>query len=609
MNTRHLWAPPPEQPENIVEWAEKNVVLVGSVLSEKYDSALTPWTIEPLRACADRNIRRVTLVKPIQTGGSRVGLIALCWWSKYGHGQIQYNWEKAEKAEDKWQSETLPTLEACKVLDWSGERFQATSCHAKFLRSFIRAQGVWIPENLDSDSIPFQINEEVHAWKPGHLAKARGRQTAVTFPKSIDISNAGMVDDQLHAAYQSGTARRWQSKCPGCGGFHIMQTRWDDRTPERGGLRYDADNARLPNGLYNYNVILPTIYYQMPCGHKVTDNRRDRRAMSVGGKYSEPTNAGALSYHESYSYDCVAVDFIPWVVLIQEKHNALRALRAGDGEPWKKYIQERECNFYDAKDGNPFVGKIIVNTTRSKSRAGLDGRAARFAVLDRQKGLHREGESPHWWMVVRDVMPNGDSELVFEGKLYTEEDIKNTMAEYSILKSSAAMDATWDTSNVTDLAFRLGVHCLFVTGEASFSHGTDGRKIFSKEEALHKYLNRQPKFDYVLQAIPGTHDVEMLPAAGEPAYWRVSKYGMMDRLGWVRGKQSGLKWEVPGDVSEDYKQQIDSWSWTKLPKENAKTKEDQYGWQQVARHDHLHFCECGIALFMEMAGLIGVPTL
>jgi hypothetical protein len=152
------------------------------------------------------------------------------------------------------------------------------------------------------------------------------------------------------------------------------------------------------------------------------------------------------------------------------------------------------------------------------------------------------------------------------------------------------------------------VHCLFVTPEASFSHGEEGRKIFSREEPLHKYLNRAPKFDYTLQP-DGKGNVDLSPAPGEPVYWRVSKYGMMDRLGWVRGKQSGLKWEVPGDVSEDYKLQIDAWNYTKLPRDNARTQEEQYGWQQVARHDHLHFCECGIALLMEMAGLIGVPSI
>ena len=598
---------PPKPPADIIAWAESNVRLVGSVLSEHYDSDITPWTKEPLKYCADPDTRIVTLVKPIQTGGSRVGLIALCWWAKYGYGHIQYNWEKDDKAADKWQRETLPTLQSCQCLDWSGERYDSVICNATFARTFIAAQGVFIPENLDSDSIPYQVNEEIHAWKPGHLAKARGRQTAVLFPKALDISNAGMVGDQLQVAFDNGTAQRWEVHCPGCKQYHEMRTRWDERRPDLGGLRYDAEGCRMENGRYDYNKLAPTVRYQMPCGYVVPEEPRARRALSLSGRYSAPRNPGAHLSHRSYAYEAVAVDFIPWLVLIKEKHDALRALKLGDGEPWRKYIQERECAFYDRKDGNPFIGKIIVNTSRAKSREGLKDRSARFFVLDRQKGMHREGESPHWWMVIRDAMPNGDSELVFEGKLYTESDIVNTLDEYAVNRTSGALDATWDTSNVTDLAFRLGVHCFFVTPEASFSHGTEGRKIFSREEPLHKYLNRAPKFDYTLQPTGTGHDVDLLPDPLEPVYWRISKYGMMDRLGWVRGPQSGVKWEVPGDVSEDYKQQIDAWNYCKLTKENARTKEDQYGWQQVARHDHLHFCECGIVLLMEMAGLIGVP--
>ena len=597
---------PSDPPADVVAWAEENVRLAGSVLSERYDSKITPWTIEPLRYAVDADTRITTLVKPIQSGGSRVGLIALCWWSKFAYGRIQYNWENDKKAENKWQTETLPTLQQCEALEWSGARYDAVICKANFARTGIVSQGVYTPENLDSDSIPYQVNEEVHAWPAGHLAKARGRQTAVVFPKALDISNAGMVGDQLQVAFENGTQQHWQVKCPGCHQYHELRTRWDERRPDLGGLRYDADGCRMENGRYDYNKLAPTIRYQMPCGHGVHEDARERRALSLSGQYSGPRNPGAPLSHRSFCYEAVSVDYIPWLVLVKEKHDALRALKLGDGEPWRKYIQERECAFYDRKDGNPFIGKIIVNTKRSKSRDGLKDRVARFFTGDRQKGMHREGESPHWWLVIRDVLANGDSELVFEGKLYTETDIVNTLDEYECTRTSGALDATWDTSNVTDICFRLGIHAFFVTPEASFSHGAAGRKIFSKEEALHRYLNRAPKFDYTLQPT-SNGNVELLPDPNEPVYWRVSKYGMMDRLGWVRGAQSGLKWEVPGDVSEDYKQQIDAWNFTKLTRENARTKEDQYGWQQVARHDHLHFCECGIVLLMEMAGLIGTP--
>src|SRR5207245_1234492 len=96
---------------------------------------------------------------------------------------------------------------------------------------FFRMQGAFIPDNLDSDTIPLQINEEVHAWEPGHLKKARNRSTAVWNFKSGDISNAGKRGDQLDQAFSDGTMQYWQVKCPGCGEYHAMQTKWNPEKP------------------------------------------------------------------------------------------------------------------------------------------------------------------------------------------------------------------------------------------------------------------------------------------------------------------------------------------------------------------------------------------
>ena len=36
----------------------------------------------------------------------------------------------------------------------------------------------------------------------------------------------------------------------------------------------------------------------------------------------------------SYTLEAVAIDYIPWLDLIKEKHRALRALKYGDPKPW-----------------------------------------------------------------------------------------------------------------------------------------------------------------------------------------------------------------------------------------------------------------------------------
>jgi hypothetical protein len=76
----------------VTQWAEEHVHLIGSARSETYRADITPWTREPLERCAD-GTRRTTFIKPIQSGGTSVGEIAIAHWlSHWSGGDIQYNW-------------------------------------------------------------------------------------------------------------------------------------------------------------------------------------------------------------------------------------------------------------------------------------------------------------------------------------------------------------------------------------------------------------------------------------------------------------------------------------------------------------------------------------
>lgn len=613
---------PPDQPNDIVVWAEENVRLVGSVRSERYDRNITPWTIEPIVRQADTETKRTTLVKPVQTGGSRVGLIALCWWSKFGYGQIQYNWEKDEKAAAKWENETLPTLEACRALDWLED---PVKCYAKFQRTFIRSQGVWIPENLDSDSIPYQVNEEIHAWKPGHLSKARGRQTAVWRPKALDISNAGMVGDQLHLAFEEGTMQFWMVPCPGCSNphhpantvYHVPRTRWEDSRPDLGGLRYDSAGCDLGKGKFNYNKLEQTIRYQMPCGYCLRDHPAERRPLSLAGRYSEPTNIGAHLSNRSYTYEAVAVDFIPWLLLIQEKHAALRARKSGDNKPWEKYITERECGFY-SDESLPFQGAVVLNLSAHKSREGLAGRAQRFWWADKQRGYVHKGEMTHYWLVIRDVMPNADSQLVFEGMVQTDSDLIARLDEHQCQRQAGGVDCTWDRQNVLQFCYRNNCHALTVSPQKEFFFHKREKvyRIWSEPEPLHKLLNVAPRQNYTMQRGEG-NSIEYVPHTLEPRHWSIHNIGAMKLLFFLRDHRRVVEhnndgkakpgdfivFDVPGDVSEEYKHHAESWE-QKIDR-YGKTQQMVEMFTQVRAADHMLKCESYISVLLAMSGILG----
>ena len=604
MNIQNI---PNARPSSIVSWAHENITMTGSPLSESFDISITPWLREPLEHIADTKTRIITFVKPIQCGGSSVGEIALAWWASYGRGIIQNNWPKEDRAKSRWAERILPVLERCRSVKWAGDRFDRVNCQANLIGSTLKVQGVFMPDALDSDSVPYQVNEEVHSWKPGHMAKARGRQTAVWFSKALDISNAGMVGDQLEGEYLAGTQQVWTVKCPGCGLYHPMRARWDDAHPELGGLRYDSAGCKRDDGSFDYNKLAGTIRYQMPCGHEVRDNPTERRALSMTGTYCAPQNTGATGTHCSYNLEAVAIDYIPWLKLIQEKHTSLRALKHGDAEPWRRYVTERECRFY-SEEMRPFQGRVVVNTAIVKNRAGLPDRAARLWAADKQRGYRAQGELSHYWLVIRDVAANGDSLLVYEGQVDTDAELIAILDDHQCPRYAGGVDASWDTKSVLEMCYRNGLNAFMANASHKgwFIHADKVKRFYSEAKPIHLELNMPPRFNYTGSS------AGYLPSREEPCVINYNVAGLLANLFFLREHEQNvrannphgeyIKWEVPGDVSEEYKLQNEAWERTTVTAKQ--TGDEVEGFKKIRKADHMTMCEGYCAMMMDIGGYL-----
>jgi hypothetical protein len=584
---------PPDRADDPIKWMESHVRLIGSALSQQCDFSLTPWVKRPLLRAALGLGRINTHVKPVQSGGSAASEALACYWlsTEVGGFEFHWNWEDNKKADIRFEERIEKILKACKPLMtklravYGTDKWKKGSIVSPFWN--LKVQGVWEPKNVDSDSVRFEINEEIHNWEPGRLAKADNRMTAVWNAVQYNVSNAAKQGSQLHQKFLSGTQEPWEISCPHCARRHYMQTRWDPKRPDLGGLRYDADGCRLGDGQYNYTKLAPTIRFQMPCGGEVPDDRTIRRRMNLGADYGEPRNPGAPPRNFSYLMEAAAVDYIPWLTLVQEKHDALRALRLGDPEPWWRYLAERECRFYDPDEDRPVMSTITLNTKIKKNREGLPKRVARFGALDRQQGSLAKNELPHWWLVIRDFDALGNSLLVWEGKCLTDEDAVFQVSEHQVPPTCVVADSGHDTTHVYQFCLANGYNAIKGSAEAFFAHRDGGRRIFSEERPLHQMLN-----------IPPTRDN---PVA-EPLFWHYSKAGILERLHWLRNSPE-VKWEVPGDVSEAYRKHIDSMEYVtrKHPRTNEPITEAVF---RRERFDLL-VCEAYCAMLAEMSGLIG----
>ena len=589
---------PKDRPSDIVSWAETSGIRVDG---KSFDSKISPQIIPVLQAMMNPRVRGGTLVKPVQSGGSTVGEILIAFWAAFFYGQIQYNWPNQGDAEHRWKTRIIKMLLSVHDLVWAGGRYDETICQANFVNTTIIAQGVVAKGALDSDTIPMQVNEEVHLWEPGLLDKARRRQTRVWDKKFLDISNAGMVGDQLHAAYEAGSMDVWEVLCPGCGQHHIMRFRWDEKKPELGGLRFDTAAGRQENGKYNLRKIIPTIRYQMPCGFIVRDKPEERRALA--GRYRS-TNEGAVEELKSWNYEAVSVFEISWFDLVSEWLTAVRALKAGDGEPLKKFVQERECKFYSPQS-IPFSGETIYNTSLKKNREGMKNRIYRAAKFDWQKGYKHKGELQHYWGVIVDVDIDANSQLVWEGIIESDAELLAEVDAHEVPHCNVWIDCTGkQNKTILQFCYQNGMNALdlALSRQTLFLHPDGTRRFFSPGKPIHLELNTRPVFEPVVKRSKKTGEREELPNPEEPLVVSLNKAGLLANYFFIRNMKSAvllanpkatpadyISLEIPDDVSDAFKEQNESWQ--VVPGHRGSAKDDSVdGFKPRSNIDHLLMC-------------------
>lgn len=581
--------------DSVCDWGRKFYKAIGSAFGQDFDDSITPWIREPLE-CADNGTRKMTWVKPIQSSGSTCGEIALLYWlATWSAGDIQYNWPNDIAADDRWREQMEKKMLACEpvIKRTSQDRFKWTNGKVIFPHCNFIMQGIHTARAVASRNIRGQVNEELHdedGWIPGRLEQAYGRCTTYWNSVIFNISNAGVVGGQLHQAFLAGTQQHWEVKCPGCGRFHRMRMQFSENEPELGGLRYDTGTARKGDGDVDYEILKRTIRYQMPCGYQVRDNSRERRELSLSGRYSEPENKSAPLTDRSYTLQAVSVDYIDWIDLVRQKQLAFRAKKLGKPDQWLDYLRERECQFIGVEDRRP-PSRPLVLSDRKKDREGLAGRLYRLSFWDYQSGKKEMGETPHWWGIVQDFDAAGNSLIVWEGKAGSEGELNDVVNRHGVKPMCVGLDGSFagegEDRYVYAFALRMGYNCIKVHGVKNFDHG-GVKKIFSEPEELWPRVPNQPG--------PVKSDPEE-----EPLFWNLSQSGAMDALAFMRGRPG---YEIPGDVSSDFLAHFKAWTLEEV--RVPATNQLELRWKKSSERapDHLYMAAAYLAAWSELLEII-----
>jgi hypothetical protein len=306
------------------------------------------------------------------------------------------------------------------------------------------------------------------------------------------------------------------------------------------------------------------------------------------------------------------------MTVIEEKHMALRALKAGDARPWFQYITQRECRFF-GEDSIPYSGQTIYNTALRKNREGLVGRAYRSATADWQQGYKAKGELQHYWLLIEDVMPSCDSQIVFEGMVESDSELLAELDAHQVPRSATWIDCSKNTKAILQLCYQNGMNAinLQLSRVGSFLHEDGVRRFYSKGKPIHLELNTPPVFDPLTRRDRKTGKVVTLPNPEEPMVVSLNKAGTLSNHFFIRNMRANvlaqnpqatpdqyISVEIPSDVSGQFKKQNESWEY--LPGHRPKNQDDGVeGFKQRSRNDHLLMCRAYSDFLKEWLGLLG----
>lgn len=526
-------APPQRLP--LKEWAARNVRLSRSSRSTHADLSLTPWLIEPLEAFFTNTNSEVVLCFPPGSGKSTCFELAAAFICAEKPGPCMFAVLSDADAKEWADVGLRPVLEACEAIKplWPKDRHKNT----KGLISFPHMP-LWVSganhSAFQGKSLDYVFIDEVWQLKKSLLKEARARTHDRLFSKVILASQAGNESDDFTEAFRACRVHEFCFLCPSCSTRQPWQ--WD---------RLTWETERNDGGIA-WESIDPV--YSCPCGHEWRDTPQDRRAMSDSGQYV-PQDGNAKPGHVAFKFSAMAVWWIPWAKLVQEFLAANEAKKKGDIAPLRQFTNKRLSKFWSEE---AFADPVTLNTYSYKL-----GTAATWKPI-----LTVDVQKSHFFFVVREWSPSGESRLLDYGRLNSFAEIAAKAAAWGVDKKAVFLDSAYRTEEVKAASAKYGWIGLNGRPERDFAvtdaAGRKFRRIYSMPLYVHLPEGRATN---VYFSSNGTKSIVDTLRRGE-----------------------GARWELPADVPEEY---VDALTKSETPK----VTERGIVWEKRKYNNHALHCE------------------
>lgn len=260
-------------------WAEAHRVVAGGAVGGAWSFGRTPYLRGICLAYSDPAVRRVSVMKAEQVGGTEAMLNCLFWSMDQRSGAKLWVYPNDRVATRVNKKRMQPSLRACpRIAEKLGPtRGDQTNMEVTLADgSSVVFTGSNSDANLEAFSYRDVLIDEVDRCVDGVAGKIKGRGAA--WPDKKIYENGTPTDEGagIDAAYAASDRCRWWTPCPvesgGCGHYHVRDDFSQVSWPMEPGKPLSADAAEAER----------SAWYECPaCGHRI--NAAEHQATSARG--------------------------------------------------------------------------------------------------------------------------------------------------------------------------------------------------------------------------------------------------------------------------------------------------------------------------------------
>lgn len=410
---RDAWRPAPLLP--VPEWAERERVLGPDETSVpgRWDNAIAPFLVEPMRAMGDTVHRIVSLLKGAQVGGSEAARNWLAQRAATDPAPALILFPTKDSAKDVLDERIIPMLKNTPALArlLTGKVYDTKARQIRLRTHRIHVAWAGAPQTVASRPIRDLLCDETDKYpitassQEGSDARTLAKLRLTTFKhraKTVEISTPTNRHGIIYQSWLAAADRRvWEIPCLECGGYQTIS--WD-RLEFRGKGSTSLEEWRAIAGEAPLPGDPRAVRYRcVSCGHLHAE--RDKARMNRRGRWrSEGCEPGVhpQSAHVAFHIPSTISPWVTWADIVAEHFDArLRGIVALAG-----WTNGRMGAVSDELEAGRFERERILALAARGHPRGVVPRWA--TILITTADTQRNG----WWWVTRAHGPEGRSRLL-----------------------------------------------------------------------------------------------------------------------------------------------------------------------------------------------------